>query len=195
MTEPVVAAANGMRITAHALDRYLERWAEGAERDVARTSLLELVASAAPLRTKTHRGTELWAAGDVRLVVKRDRGVGPIVVTVLPATREDAYASEFDEFLAWWEDHLEYRATIGLPPIADKRESAPVSRPSPSPAAPPAKRSTVAETTRLAHDLFREACADAHLAHKLQEYAGALREDARQRKHRARVLLQSLGKS
>jgi hypothetical protein len=73
-------------VTTHAVERYIERYAEALPFDEARTALEALMEGATPLKAKTRAGDHLWrVAADPPLivVVKRDAGQ-LVVVTILP---------------------------------------------------------------------------------------------------------------
>jgi len=72
-----------LAFTHHALVRYHTRWVPQATRETAAELLAVLARQAAPMNAKTARGDELWSAGVVVFVVKRDIG-RPVAVTVLP---------------------------------------------------------------------------------------------------------------
>lgn len=75
-------------ITAHAIDRLVERW--GVPFENAESTLIELARGATPLSGRTKLGQEQWLCENgAVLVVKRDRRKKlPVCVTVLPAPEE-----------------------------------------------------------------------------------------------------------
>lgn len=76
-----------MIITEHAIQRYIKRHAQGTPYAAAEAQLREAAADAVPLKERSLNGQELWKAGDLLLVCKRDRG-DVVCVTVLPAQPE-----------------------------------------------------------------------------------------------------------
>ncbi len=99
-----------MKLTDHAVDRYRQRWAPDLDRENAEKVLLTIVAQASPLRLRTLRkGQEVWAAGEVRFVVKRDAGENvPVVVTVLPKLRPTHEQQDLDAYEEWLEEQREH---------------------------------------------------------------------------------------
>lgn len=87
-------------VTAHAVERYVERHAPGTPFDVAFVAFNELLKGASPVRSKSINGQALWRVDDppMLLVTKRDGG-RVVVVTVLPpsAVEEDADAKAAEE--------------------------------------------------------------------------------------------------
>lgn len=80
-----VSRTTGLRLTQHAIDRYLARWSPGHRQD-ARIALLHAVAEAKPVGAPVpwaRHGAEGWTSGRARFVVR-----GRYVVTVLPPSVE-----------------------------------------------------------------------------------------------------------
>jgi hypothetical protein len=72
--------------TAHAIDRYIERYAQSTTQEEALKYLLKHQMSAVRLKVKTLTGQEQWKVGDVLVVAKHDPNAGRmVVVTILPA--------------------------------------------------------------------------------------------------------------
>lgn len=83
-------------ITAHAIDRLVERWNIPFEN--AESVLIELARGATPLSGRTRLGQEQWLCENgAVIVVKRDRRKKlPVCVTVLPAPEESDIYLERD---------------------------------------------------------------------------------------------------
>lgn len=72
-----------IRITSHAVERYIARVEPGLAYDEAMHRLTEMAVHASRIRDRTHRGQELYVYGNVVFICKRDKGVtDPVAVTV-----------------------------------------------------------------------------------------------------------------
>lgn len=207
-----------MNLTAHAVERYRERWSPSASIEEAEAELRTIASNATPLKSRTLRKTELWSHGDVRLVVKRDKHVGPVVITVLPQPAPDRYAAAFEEFLSWHEENVEYLEAQGIPtpgiapkpPTEETAESAtkPAKKRNPTPgwkltqlekeqeerdrawAEHFAKRNPKAEAlVAKAKADHARALEDYEIAQDLQRLSAELFAEAKQRKHESRELI------
>jgi cytochrome c556 len=99
-------------ITCHAVERYVERYAVGATYEQGRRDLERMLAEAAPLKTASINGQELWRCAEppTLFVVKPDNGK-IVCVTVLPQTslegrtlrRSGPVDENVDEVLAAYE--------------------------------------------------------------------------------------------
>lgn len=96
-----------LRLTQHAIDRFVERHGDGRDREEQAEELFRLAASARSTKQRTLRGEEIWTAEHVSFVVKRDVGCGRaandsvVVVTVLPARRQPIREVVLAEFNEW----------------------------------------------------------------------------------------------
>lgn len=88
-------------VSKHAVERYRDRWRPELSLDDAGAQLRALVEMAKPIReTSRRKGDELWAVGNVKLVITRnttDRA--PLVVTVLPHTPIVDVDAEMREYI------------------------------------------------------------------------------------------------
>jgi hypothetical protein len=80
--------SEGLRIVAHAIQRYQERYRPDASPQQIEDELEALVYIARPTRDRTPKGEEIWQAEGVLFCVRRDRS-GPVAVTVLPKDSAD----------------------------------------------------------------------------------------------------------
>jgi hypothetical protein len=71
--------SNRLWVTGHARDRFVERWAPGTDRMVARAQVTRMIADAVPTDEPCAGQGAVWRTGPVRFVVVSGR-----VVTVLP---------------------------------------------------------------------------------------------------------------
>lgn len=125
-------------VTHHAVDRFVERFAPEMSHDEARAHLEAKAAGAARLSTRTMLGQEQWKIEGPAcvLVVKRDRGGPPVVVTVLPDPERFAWrlTEGEEEILREWAERV---ATLAPRPAKG---------PKPGPPAPPRKPSMPAKS-------------------------------------------------
>lgn len=107
-----------MNISHHAIDRYHQRWCPDISRDDAATQLKAMANVARPIRqTSRRKGHELWATGEVRMVVSHattDRQ--PLVVTVLPPARVIDVNAEMMAYLED-EEHAVVTTDPSLEPV------------------------------------------------------------------------------
>lgn len=91
-------ARGSLALTSHAIHQYADR--HGGTEAECRT----LAERAVPTRERTPAGQEVWTADGVRFVVKRDRGLGPVAVTVLPRLSEMSGYDAADDMPdgGWW---------------------------------------------------------------------------------------------
>lgn len=92
-------------ITYHAVQRYVQRYAQEATYDQGHADLERLLGTATPLKTKSINGQNLWRVDEppMLLVVKPDKG-RTVLVTVLPssAVEEGAeYENDWDMVAAY----------------------------------------------------------------------------------------------
>lgn len=88
-----------LSLTHHAVEQYVAR--HGGTEEECRA----LADRAVPTNERTSRGgQEVWTADGVRFVVKRDRGLGPVAVTVLPRLSEMSGYDAADDMPdgGWW---------------------------------------------------------------------------------------------
>lgn len=82
-----------MYFTAHAIERFQQRWAPGFPLNACLRELCVLARTVRPLKARTRAGQEQWQVTDgapIVLVCKRDRGRMELVcVTVLPEPEPD----------------------------------------------------------------------------------------------------------
>lgn len=90
--------SGALALTSHAIHQYASRYA-GTEAECR-----DLAARAVPTKERTAGGQEVWVADGVRFVVKRDRGIGPVAVTVLPRLSEMSGYDAADDMPegGWW---------------------------------------------------------------------------------------------
>ena len=86
-----------IKLTAHAINRFQQRIVPDLPYKEAEALLKKRIAEAAPLKTKSINGQQLWKITDPEavLITKKDRGSVAVVVTILDKAEEIKFMEMF----------------------------------------------------------------------------------------------------